>query len=725
MASKGSSRSSSVSSSTSNGRSSSRQVLGVNGNNSNAKSQVAVASKKRRSPEVDDAAAAVVVAAAANGTGKRKSARIAQLEELTTPKLSASPEFRESSSSDIISDIENAQMCFQDRHKFMEPPLAPPTPGYTGLPLEEFPSAKIKKESLWPQKLRRGKSKDQENNGNVAPDSAVAAPDSIEDEKRNEKIEIERRYINGLQTSITEDITENSELRDSVDFSKPRLARQRKLKLIVKTPKQQQEQQQEHQPIKRSDKTTPKNALKKIKIISPQKVTSTKLLAPDTKITTTHEEEANEDTHKDNDDFCFSCGRPGVFICCEMCPKSFHFTCCDPPIEEPPEDDWFCHECIAKRNPSLLPNWNEIGIFGKLLNNLQIQNPKVFELPRRLREETFIGVTTGDYGAYSDDTEKPEVPVSKTNNGLQIAGFNRNPDLEIETLYDSNGNPRLCHKCGDSGQFHRTLIKCDYCPLIYHVDCLDYPMFGPKTIGDKWRCPNHVADLLPRGLPKMRQFKKTEVIESSLKSNFLEILAMGNFVVKFDAEPFIEDKSSTSSSSRVKLENIQPDASKQQQVLDTWGADMDAIHPEYRNRVNAGTFVTPSGISNAPRSRMMSIPNTSSPSLSIYRIPEKSIILDFINKFETKKEIVSQNQDYDYLSRLEQNPRERELVASLNSIKDRQKQLNLNALLKAAKIEVGDTSKETLSYKEIQDLIKTKKLMEAKGQDALLKFLQS
>jgi hypothetical protein len=44
-----------------------------------------------------------------------------------------------------------------------------------------------------------------------------------------------------------------------------------------------------------------------------------------------------------NEEICGACGGPGRFLCCEGCPKSFHFTCLDPPIDENdlPEDSWY------------------------------------------------------------------------------------------------------------------------------------------------------------------------------------------------------------------------------------------------------------------------------------------------------------------------------------------------------------------------------------------------
>ena len=73
---------------------------------------------------------------------------------------------------------------------------------------------------------------------------------------------------------------------------------------------------------------------------------------------------------------------------------------------------------------------------------------------------------------------------------------------------------------------------------------------------------------------------------------------------------------------------------------------------------------------------------------------------------------------------MEENPRELEAASGLQSIKERQKQLNLDALLKVVNLEEPIKSQK-LTTTEIDELLKIKKLMEAKGQDALLNFLKS
>lgn len=42
------------------------------------------------------------------------------------------------------------------------------------------------------------------------------------------------------------------------------------------------------------------------------------------------------------------------------------------------------------------------------------------------------------------------------------------------------------------------LIQCDYCPLLFHMDCLDPPLTALPA--GKWMCPNHVEHLAVSGL---------------------------------------------------------------------------------------------------------------------------------------------------------------------------------------------------------------------------------
>ncbi|CAO3701550.1 unnamed protein product [Rhizopus stolonifer] len=34
-----------------------------------------------------------------------------------------------------------------------------------------------------------------------------------------------------------------------------------------------------------------------------------------------------------NHDICDACGDVGQFLCCDLCPNAFHFTCVEPPMD--------------------------------------------------------------------------------------------------------------------------------------------------------------------------------------------------------------------------------------------------------------------------------------------------------------------------------------------------------------------------------------------------------
>ncbi|KAI9826312.1 MAG: hypothetical protein M1832_000229 [Thelocarpon impressellum] len=186
----------------------------------------------------------------------------------------------------------------------------------------------------------------------------------------------------------------------------------------------------------------------------------------------------------DNEDFCSACGGNGDLLCCDGCDRSFHFTCLDPPMDKDhlPET-WFCFVCAAARDPQpRLPR----GLFAGLLGHLERKNPVAYNLPADIREY-FEGVKTGDEGEY----EEAVTQKSRTR-----AGYDELPDLL--KLKDGKGRYVLCFRCGRSSLGRQEIIPCDYCNLHWHLDCVDPPMANPpprQANGKQrhnWMCPNHV-----------------------------------------------------------------------------------------------------------------------------------------------------------------------------------------------------------------------------------------
>ncbi|CAJ0927152.1 21120_t:CDS:2 [Entrophospora sp. SA101] len=70
-------------------------------------------------------------------------------------------------------------------------------------------------------------------------------------------------------------------------------------------------------------------------------------------------------------DYCNTCGNGGQLMCCDSCPRAFHFTCLVPPldIDNTPQGNWYCRVCCAEENPPSGPQ----GLFQELIE--RINNP--------------------------------------------------------------------------------------------------------------------------------------------------------------------------------------------------------------------------------------------------------------------------------------------------------------------------------------------------------------
>jgi len=87
---------------------------------------------------------------------------------------------------------------------------------------------------------------------------------------------------------------------------------------------------------------------------------------------------------------------------------------------------------------------------------------------------------------------------------------------------------KVCFKCGRSCR-KAPLIQCDFCPLLYHADCLDPPLTClPST---RWMCPNHVEHILeekflfsPSLSERIKLWKKcrSKVSDEVVKLDFLK-----------------------------------------------------------------------------------------------------------------------------------------------------------------------------------------------------------
>lgn len=678
---------------------------------------------------------------------KRQSAQVANLKNnmlyssgfnlANAPQLQESRDIRKSNSDlDIRSMLRfngNLPSGMQKDGLFIEPALATPQPSYSGLPLESFPNAKIKKESLWPNR-KKNKSK-------------VQVDVSVNNDKK------EAKYKKRLETPKTPGITDESKIRKEPK-PKPR---------YNKRQADDQSSNSKQSKIVPNPANSPMRSSKRIKVISPKKSITTTALAP---LTSNDTRNVSSQDDLSNDEFCSACGGSGMFICCEKCPKSFHLVCCDPPLDHIPEDSWLCRECQFKEKGKKVKQWNDVGIFGQLLNNLEPLIPAEFQLPKGLKNNTFIDVTSDDNGSYDDKSLKPELSLTKLN-GNQIRGFNYTNELEIDKLYDSSGNPLLCHKCGLSGLNNRFIVHCDYCPLVWHLDCLDDPMYVAKSLGSKWRCPNHFENLLPPNLFVKRNFKDTPIMDVSLHHQFLKIAQEQNILIKYRDQPYLKTDGKLPTLQeylQFEVENFNrfnPDYNRDKLVpkLTNTLDNRDDYHEEFTVPDFFYNYPVKNTIVAKPNSKlhkimaMTDINNRNDNGIKsfVYRIPEELIILDFFTKVKKdlgkkkrgrkpknpiKKEILNNIKQYED-ERVNELKEQNNFIENINIfhevIKDnpvQQKQAkpaSINELLEAASkaYTAEDSSPETLTNQEISELLNIKKLLKLKGKENVMKFLQS
>ena len=115
--------------------------------------------------------------------------------------------------------------------------------------------------------------------------------------------------------------------------------------------------------------------------------------------------------------------------------------------------------------------------FLALLNAVSNENPVEFELPKDINLPEKFPYTW----KWSTDEKRQRVDVDSR----QV----------------------LCYICGRSGRAG-PLVSCDYCPLSFHLDCLDPPL--SEIPRDVWMCPNHVETFLDT---KLQTTSVTERVE--------------------------------------------------------------------------------------------------------------------------------------------------------------------------------------------------------------------
>ncbi|XP_034024925.1 PHD finger protein 12 isoform X2 [Thalassophryne amazonica] len=148
-----------------------------------------------------------------------------------------------------------------------------------------------------------------------------------------------------------------------------------------------------------------------------------------------------------------------------------------------PEDDLPGSELEAAMPSTPMPRLLKRP-FQLLIAAAMERNPTQFQLPSELTCTTALPVCLGGAFAGSSKRRRKEELLGKP--------FRR-PQHEL----DPNGlvplPVKVCFMCNRSCRL-APLIQCDYCPLLFHMDCLDPPLTALPA--GKWMCPNHVEHLV-------------------------------------------------------------------------------------------------------------------------------------------------------------------------------------------------------------------------------------
>ena len=189
----------------------------------------------------------------------------------------------------------------------------------------------------------------------------------------------------------------------------------------------------------------------------------------------------------DNIDDCLLCDEEGEMVCCDTCENAIHFECLGLDPKNQPKDDWFCPACDSKHE------------FTFVIMNGNHSKKTEFSLPEDIKSY-FSGVGEGiQYDPHQPTDVKnqryympvPHIPrlTKPAKDGTATPGYH---DANLTKLME-NGHVVLCNKCGLSSDGERPIVKCDYCPSRFHMDCLDPPRAIPPNPVSGWMCPNHVT----------------------------------------------------------------------------------------------------------------------------------------------------------------------------------------------------------------------------------------
>ncbi|XP_034235871.1 PHD finger protein 12 [Thrips palmi] len=345
-----------------------------------------------------------------------------------------------------------------------------------------------------------------------------------------------------------------------------------------------------------------------------------------------------------NRDCCDACSEGGNLICCDKCPASFHLGCHDPPLQDDdiPLGQWLCHKC---RMSAGLPALKEI--LKKAANPSETSDGPTKEEPAdtpsrgRSRTSSTASMESNKSrgrgrAAAAAAAAQPTGPITTTSvatgpdgqsalDTLIAAASSMNPiqfDLPREMVLPINfpGTDRAptrgkrasaskrsrtheldnglvplpaktCFECRKSCK-RAPLLACDYCPLLFHLDCLDPPLTSLPC--GRWMCPNHVEQAIDEKLLTSLSVTQRVALwdkytgpidQDTIKTEFLQKTRRQNPPFRFKVKLAPRNRAKVPNSVKEMYKNRPPlvpslrDVLRDSEVNGSW-ADIKAVAPE-------------------------------------------------------------------------------------------------------------------------------------------------
>jgi len=191
-------------------------------------------------------------------------------------------------------------------------------------------------------------------------------------------------------------------------------------------------------------------------------------------------------------------------LCCDRCPASFHLLCHTPPINarKIPVGKWLCNRCttesVTTRNDGKRKTEANVG------SDISIDdgNGSLTESERNERTARAIFLSPSAHSDPLSVLAEAALAVNAEQFSLEPVILADNvplPGDELSAPKSQPSQPSFCHLCSRSTA-ESAAILCDFCPLVFHLDCIDPPFAAPPK--EKWMCPNHVEHTLDRRFVK-------------------------------------------------------------------------------------------------------------------------------------------------------------------------------------------------------------------------------